>query len=218
MIINIAWFLIASGLGWYVLERNKPKEQQAAGFISIITIASWFVFKTFQRATITSPGGTPDEALFYGTLFGGAFLLISIGLKWFLIRKKQLEDDIERAPSALEVKDPETAPSPPQVPRANIKSIAIQKKIILVLVTVTIAVGSIYYLHSNLQHKIGTYLVKTERIDWYLTLAAHEKPLVLDTMGYTHRKMQLFAVYRTSIIVVALGLSYVILMPRKRNE
>ena len=47
MIINIAWFLIASGLGWYVLERNKPKEQQAAGFISIITIASWFVFKTF---------------------------------------------------------------------------------------------------------------------------------------------------------------------------
>jgi hypothetical protein len=85
-IVDILWLLIAGGLGWFVLERNKPKESQRARSVLIIAFVSWFVFKLLYRAVIASKG-TPADALLAGAVFGGTVLVICIGIKWFLTRK-----------------------------------------------------------------------------------------------------------------------------------
>lgn len=87
-IIDIIWLLFACGLVWFILERKKPKGKQSTASIPIIAFVSWFVFKVFHRAVITSKG-TQVDALLGGALFGGIVLLICIGIKWFLTKKKQ---------------------------------------------------------------------------------------------------------------------------------
>ncbi|MDP2216195.1 MAG: hypothetical protein Q8J68_02770 [Methanolobus sp.] len=96
--------------------------------------------------------------------------------------------------------------------------LSIEQRVICVLLIVVVAAGLIFYLWNIEQHKIGAYLVNTGRMDWYLTLAAHEKPLVLNTIPYTHRKIQLFNIYSASIIVIALGLFALALRPRRNPD
>ncbi len=87
-VADIIWFLFAGGLGWFVLERKKPKGTQSSRSVLIIAFISWLVFKTLHRAVITSKG-THTDALLVGALFGGVILVICIGIKWFLSRKGQ---------------------------------------------------------------------------------------------------------------------------------
>ena len=86
-VADIIWLLFAIGLGWFIFERKKPKEKKSGKSILIISIISWIFFKTLYRAVKMS-NGTATDALLVGALFGGIFLLICFGIKWFLFRKK----------------------------------------------------------------------------------------------------------------------------------
>jgi len=81
------WLVFASGLVWFIFERKKPKEEQSTKTALIFGFISWFVFKTLHRAVI-SDKGTPTDALLAGALFGGIILLICIGIKWLVTKKK----------------------------------------------------------------------------------------------------------------------------------
>lgn len=86
-IIDIMWLLFAGSLVWFIFERKKPKKEQSAKSALIFGFISLFVFKTLHRAVI-SDKGTPADALLGGALFGGIILLICIGLKWLVTKKK----------------------------------------------------------------------------------------------------------------------------------
>lgn len=87
LVADIIWLLFSIGLGWLIFERKKPKEKRSYKSIAIIGFISWFVFKWLNRA-VTMSKGTETDALLAGILFGGIFLLICFGIKWFLSRKK----------------------------------------------------------------------------------------------------------------------------------
>ena len=93
-IVDIIWILFAGGLGWFILERKKPKGKQDAKFITIVAFVSWFVFKILYRGILASKG-TQVDALLGGALFGGIILLICIGIKWYLAKKKQAPKEDE---------------------------------------------------------------------------------------------------------------------------
>lgn len=88
LIVDFIWLFFAISLGWFIFERKKPKGKRSYKSIAIIGFISWFVFKWLHRAVIMSKG-TQADALLVGALFGGVILLICIGIKWFLIKKKQ---------------------------------------------------------------------------------------------------------------------------------
>jgi len=88
LVVDILWLFFAISLGWLIFERKKPKGKRSYKSIAIIGFISWFVFKWLHRSVIMSKGSQAD-ALLVGTLFGGIILLISLGLKWFLTKKKQ---------------------------------------------------------------------------------------------------------------------------------
>lgn len=236
---DLIWLLFASGLAWFVLERKKPKEKQSAGFISIITIVSWFVFKLLYQAVIISPGGTSDDALLTGLLFGGATLLIGIGIKWLLTRKKQahtiisseffdtrLQSDYtpQNNPStegvgSSKAKTLEQPHGRMQTPRTNTRNISMSQRIILVLIIAAIAVGSIAYIGNVENYKIGQYTlnsVNSGSAEGFFDLTDYEEKLILNSDPYIKNKRQNFIIYSTLITVIALGLSYLVMRPARK--
>lgn len=93
LIVDIIWLFFAIGLGWFIFERKKPKGTKSYKSTAIIGFISWFVFKWLHRAVIMS-NGTETDALLAGALFGGAFLLICIGIRWLLIKKRRKRDHL----------------------------------------------------------------------------------------------------------------------------
>lgn len=74
-VADILFMLIALGLGWYLFGKRLD-EKKRARFTMIISLVSYFVYKTFWRAVIASGG---DFWLAYAAGFAFGFIVLLIG-------------------------------------------------------------------------------------------------------------------------------------------
>ncbi|MDP2216197.1 MAG: hypothetical protein Q8J68_02780 [Methanolobus sp.] len=95
--------------------------------------------------------------------------------------------------------------------------LSFQQRILLVLIIATLAIGSIFYLYNDRNGKISQYAYN-KQIMGLSQKSSSGRDYVLNMHPYVCRVKQRFTIYSTITVVMALGLSLVILRPRKCNE
>jgi len=198
--INIAWLIFAGTLAWFVLERKRPKGKRSIPLVVVVAFATLYTFNMlYETVTLYDVTDSLVIAGIAGTLFGGAVQLLIIVTIWRAIA------------NWLSSRNAKT-PSEPK------GSISLQQKATLILIIAVIAVGSIAYLNNVANYKISRYITNSDSLEAFLELTDYEEKLIVSSDPYINKKRQNFYIYSTSIIIVALGLSYVVIRPKRKES